>query len=181
MRSESLSCPIACWEVLNGVGVDGVRGILPFFTLVSFSLLFCFLSVAFLHFSLFFFFFFVFLRFSLILLEDKGKRQRFTAKWEFHSDPVQNVLSFAKGSSKVSSGLRRALRRLPEGGHWMVPRGQQDAFLESTFEADMITEITREIVKFSVSELNKMSLKRKTELPLRQNDYRVHSPRMFSA
>ena len=52
------------WEVLNGVGVDGVGRIFPFF-------------YSFLRFSSLFF---VFLRFSLILLEDRGKRLQFTAK-----------------------------------------------------------------------------------------------------
>ena len=60
------------WEVLNGVGVDGVGVIFPFF-----YAFFVFLRI----FSLFFFrFFFVFLRFSLLLLKDKGKQQQFTAK-----------------------------------------------------------------------------------------------------
>ena len=60
------------WEVLNGVGVDGVGVIFPFST----------------HFSPFFYAFFplflrifpLFLRFSLLLLKDKGKQQQFTAK-----------------------------------------------------------------------------------------------------
>ena len=51
------------WEVLNGVGVDGVGVIFPCFC-------------AFFRFSLFFF---VFLRFSLLLPKDKGKQQQFTA------------------------------------------------------------------------------------------------------
>ena len=55
------------WEVLNGVGVDGVGVISPFF----------------MHFSPFYAFFRFsspFLRFSLLLLKDKGKQQQFTAK-----------------------------------------------------------------------------------------------------
>ena len=52
------------WEVLNGVGVDGVGVIFPFFT----------------HCSLFSRIFPLFLRFSLLLLTDKGKQQQFTAK-----------------------------------------------------------------------------------------------------
>ena len=54
------------WEVLNGVGVDGVGVIFPFFTHFSF-------------FKQFFAFFFAFLRFSslsLLLLKDIGKQQQ---------------------------------------------------------------------------------------------------------
>ena len=53
------------WEVLNGVGVDGVGVIFPpFFT----------------HYSPFLRIFPLFLRFSLLLLKDKGKQQQFPAK-----------------------------------------------------------------------------------------------------
>ena len=71
------------WEVLNGVGVDGVGRIFPFF---SPFFLFVFPFLFFVCFSSFFFwggggfFVFFFLRFSGILLEDKGKRLQFTAK-----------------------------------------------------------------------------------------------------
>ena len=59
------------WKVLNGVGVDGVGVISPFFTHFSpFST----------HFPLFLRNFPLFLRFSLLLLKDKGKQQQFTAK-----------------------------------------------------------------------------------------------------
>ena len=58
------------WEVLNGVGVDGVGVILPFF--YAFFAFFRFLS--------FFSLFFVFRRFSFLLLKDEGKQQQFTAK-----------------------------------------------------------------------------------------------------
>ena len=54
-------------EVLNEVGVDGVGVISPFF-------------YAFLRFFTHFFGFFAFLRFSLLLLNDKGKQQQFTAE-----------------------------------------------------------------------------------------------------
>ena len=69
------------WEVLNGVGVDGVGGIFPFFDVCvcffffSFSFFFDFLFFVSLFFVLF-----RFLRFSLILLEDKGARLQFPAK-----------------------------------------------------------------------------------------------------
>ena len=69
-----------CWEVLNGVGVDGVGVIFPFF-----YAFFVFLR----NFSLFF----AFLRFSsLFSSSPRGQGQttaKFTAKkGEFHSDPV---------------------------------------------------------------------------------------------
>ena len=54
------------WEVLNGVGVDGVGVIFPlFYAFFVFYANFRFFSL-----------FFVFLRFSLLLLEDKGKQQQ---------------------------------------------------------------------------------------------------------
>ena len=69
----------ANWEVLNGVGVDGVGGIVPFF-----SFFFVFLR-----------FFFVFLRFSSfflvfwpILLEEGQTTAIYWENGEFHSDPV---------------------------------------------------------------------------------------------
>ena len=62
------------WEVVNGVGVDGVGGIFPF-------------SYAF--FPFFYAFFPLFLRFSLLLLKDKGQTTAIYCKnGEFHSDPV---------------------------------------------------------------------------------------------
>ena len=82
--AQTPQTPSYTWEVLNGVGVDGVGGIFPFF--FSFFFAFSFFFV-FLRFSSFFFaflrfssLFFVFLRFSLVLSEDKGKRLQFTAK-----------------------------------------------------------------------------------------------------
>ena len=73
------------WEVLNGVGVDRVGGIFPFFSFFfRFSSLFRFFFV-FLRFSSFFF---AFLRFSPILL---GQGQTTAFYWEngeSHSDPV---------------------------------------------------------------------------------------------
>ena len=66
--------PTFFWEVLNGVGVDGVGGIFPFFSLFF----------VFLRFFVFFRFsslFFVFLRFSGILLEDKGNDCYLLQKW----------------------------------------------------------------------------------------------------
>ena len=66
------------WEVLNGVGVDGVRGISRFLRFFFFVFLRFFV---FFRFFLFFFsLFLVFLRFSLILLEDKDEQLQFTAK-----------------------------------------------------------------------------------------------------
>ena len=66
------------WEVLNGVGVDGVGVIFPFFC--AFFPFFC-------AFFPFFCAFFPF--FCAFLLKDKGQQQQFTAKnGEFHSDPV---------------------------------------------------------------------------------------------
>ena len=63
-------------DVLNGVGVDGVGGIFPFFTF-------------FFRFSSFFF---VFLRFSSLLSHSASGQGRTTAIYckngEFHSDPV---------------------------------------------------------------------------------------------
>ena len=53
------------WEVLNGVGVDGVGVIFPFLLRI---------------FPLFLRIFPLFLRFALLLLKDKGKQQQFTAK-----------------------------------------------------------------------------------------------------
>ena len=74
------------WEVLNGVGVDGVGGIFPFSRFFFFCF-FAFFFFFFFVFSLLFFlvfisvsFFVVFLCFALILLEDKGKRLQFAAK-----------------------------------------------------------------------------------------------------
>ena len=74
------------WEVLNGVGVDGVGGIFPFFSAFSFgfSSLFRFSSfffafLRFFSFSSFSSFFFVFLRFSPIFL---GQEQTTAICWE---------------------------------------------------------------------------------------------------
>ena len=62
------------WEVLNGVGVDGVGGIFPFFSFFfvffRFSSLFRFFFV----FLRFFSFFFVFLRFSSFFACSPGTR-----------------------------------------------------------------------------------------------------------
>ena len=70
------------WEVLNGVGVDGVGVIFPFF-LRMFPL---FLRI----FPLFLCIFPLFLRFSLLLLnKGQGKTTAIYCKnGEFHSDPV---------------------------------------------------------------------------------------------
>ena len=64
------------WEVLSGVGVDGVGGIFPFFLLFFF---------VFLRFSSLFF---VFLRFLPILLEQGQTTAIYWENGEFHSDPV---------------------------------------------------------------------------------------------
>ena len=67
------------WEVLHGVGVDGVGVIFPFF--YAFFVFYAFFR--------FFPLFFVFLRFSLLLPKDKGKQHKIYCKnGEFHSDPV---------------------------------------------------------------------------------------------
>ena len=75
------------WEVLNGVGVDGVGGIFPFFRFFSFFFAFSFFFV-FLRFSSFFFAFSsFFFGFSPILL---GQGQTTAIYWEngeFHSTP----------------------------------------------------------------------------------------------
>ena len=72
------------WEVLNGVGVDGVGGIFPFFSSIfvflRFFLFFLFLFAFFRFSSLFFVFlrfssfFFAFLRFSLLFAYSPGTR-----------------------------------------------------------------------------------------------------------
>ena len=71
------------WEVLNGVGVDGVGGIFPFFSFFFVFLRFSSFFFVFLRFSSLFFvflrfssFFFVFCLFSW----NKGKRLQFTGK-----------------------------------------------------------------------------------------------------
>ena len=63
-------------EVLNGVGVDGVGGIFPFFS-----------------------FFFVFLRFCVALMEDKGKRLQFTARMG-NFTPTPSALTPCKTSRR---------------------------------------------------------------------------------
>ena len=80
MTNLTLKMPVwlivPVWEVLNGVGVDGVGVILPFF--YAFFIFFFFLT----HFFVFVPLFFVFLRFSLLLLKDKGKQQQnLLQKW----------------------------------------------------------------------------------------------------
>ena len=83
------------WEVLNGVGVDGVRGTFPhFFVSFHFSSFFFVFLRFYLRFYLRFFlcfflfvFLFVFLRFSVILLEDTGKQLQFTAKMGNFTSP----------------------------------------------------------------------------------------------
>ena len=83
------------WEVLNGVGVDGVGGIFPFFTFLFLFFLRFFLPLFFV--SLFFFlfclrfssFFFGILRFSLILPRGQGQTTAIYCKnGQFDSDPV---------------------------------------------------------------------------------------------
>ena len=70
----------AFWEVLNGVGVDGVRVIFPFF--YAFFVFYAFFR---------FFFAFVFLRFSLLLVKDKGKQQQhLLQKWGISLRPRLN-------------------------------------------------------------------------------------------
>ena len=97
------------WEVLNGVGVDGVGGVFSVF-FRYFSLVFFFHF--FLRFSSVFFAFFILLCFSLILLENKGKRLQFTAiimnNGEIHSDPVctDPVQNFPEKNKKTFSGRR---------------------------------------------------------------------------
>ena len=80
------------WEVLNGVGVDGGRGDFPLF----------------LRIFRFFTHFFAFLRFSLLLLKDKGKQQpNLLQKGEFHSDPIctDPVQNFPINSLQSSTTL----------------------------------------------------------------------------
>ena len=92
----SLSFSDSCWEVLNGVGVDGVGGI--FFL----AFLFFFVLFAFLLFSLFFLFV---SRFSPILVGHKQTTAIYRQNVEFHSDPgrtdpVQNFSIMATSVSR---------------------------------------------------------------------------------
>ena len=84
MKSQSVRVP-KVWEVLNGVGVDGVGGIFPF---LSFFFAFSFFFVSLRFSSLFF----AFLRFSSfffdILLEQRQTTAIYWENGEFHSDPV---------------------------------------------------------------------------------------------
>ena len=74
--SKTLAAPQPLWEVLNGVGVDGVGVIFPFFYAVF----------------RFFTHFFVFFRFSSLLSSSPEGQGQTTAIYckngEFHSDPV---------------------------------------------------------------------------------------------
>ena len=95
MLHTVLGCDKICsWEVLNGVGVDGVGGIFHFFLLFFVFLRF----FDFFRFSSLFFaflrFFFIFLRFSSfffvfrLFVWNKRERLQFWEDGEFHSDPV---------------------------------------------------------------------------------------------
>ena len=70
------------WEVLNGVGVDGVGVTFPFFNAFFpfFYAFFPFFYAFFAFFPFFYAFFSFFFASPLFLLKDKGKQQQFTAK-----------------------------------------------------------------------------------------------------
>ena len=94
------------WEVLNGVGVDGVGVIFPFF-------------YAFFAFLRIFRLFFAFLRFSsLFSSSPKGQGQTtaiYCKNGEFHSDPVctdpvQNFLTEVKRALKWQDLFKARLR-----------------------------------------------------------------------
>ena len=84
-RCLILKYVIKTWEVLNGVGVDGVGGIFVFFFFFfRFSSLFRF----FFRFSSLFFAFLRFSSFLPILLEQGQTTAIYWENGEFHSDPV---------------------------------------------------------------------------------------------
>ena len=93
------------WEVLNGVGVDGVGGIFPFFTF--FFVFFRFSS-----------FFFAFLRFSslffVFLLEDKGEQLQFTAKMGNFTPTPSAPTPCATSQSDASWGEESEKHRLED-------------------------------------------------------------------
>ena len=76
------------WEVLNGVGVDGVGGIFPFFSFFFVSLRFYSFFVVFLRFSSFFLVFLRFSSFFFVFLLGQGQTTAiYWENGEFHSDP----------------------------------------------------------------------------------------------
>ena len=80
------------WEVLNGVGVDGVGVIFPFFY----------------AFLLFFY------AFSPLLLKEKGKQKQFTAKMG-NFTPTPSAPTPCK-TSRMVMRLRRMVTVLPKRG-----------------------------------------------------------------
>ena len=100
-RAEVKSLQI--WEVLNGVGVDGVGVIFPFVHA---------------FFPFFFAFFRFFFRFSLLLLKDKGKQHQFTAKMgnftPTPSAPRPRLQNFPTNDWKLSCGGAKGM--LGRGG-----------------------------------------------------------------
>ena len=66
--------PFSNWEVLNGVGVDGLGGIFPFFSFFFVFFRFSSLLRFFSFFFVFFSFFFAFLRFSSFFAYSPGTR-----------------------------------------------------------------------------------------------------------
>ena len=96
------------WEVLNGVGVDGVGVIFPFF--YAFFRFFT-------HYFVFFSLFFVFLRFSLLLnlpLKDKGKQQQFTAKMR-NFTPTPSAPTPCRTSRNFPMKIKRCLTGFLDG------------------------------------------------------------------
>ena len=97
------------WEVLNGVGVDGVGGIFPFF-----SFFFIFLRFLFFFFS----FFFVFLRFSSFFFVfclfswNKGKRLQFTGKMGNFAPTPSAPTPFGTSRMRTVSKLERQFATL---------------------------------------------------------------------
>ena len=100
-----------CWEVLNGVGVDGVGGIFPFF---SFFFVFLRLFVFFCVFLRFSSFFFAFLRFSSFFAYSPGTKANdfnLLGKWgislrpRLHR-PRSELPDFGGGSPAPRTGTR---------------------------------------------------------------------------
>ena len=139
------------WEVLNGVGVDGVGGSFPFFY-VFFFLAFLRFFVFF-RFSLVFFvffrfsaFFFVFLGFSLILLEDKGGQLQFTAKMG-NFTPTPSAPTPCATSRFTTTALEVRSNLLKGSTDPLRPgRRFQGAFFKTPFGSFMTSDMTSKFV-----------------------------------
>ena len=125
--------PKLFWEVLNGVGVDGVGVIFLFFT--HFSLFYAFFRFA--------SFFFAFLRFLFFLLKDKDKQQQFTANLgnftptPSATDPVQNFRNYCRilyrANGRGGFGSQTAADPLwwPPQSPWKEDRGYCDSISQN--------------------------------------------------